>query len=189
MIFLTSLMNKEASWDDISELYGFKLMSSVPLLPKIHDEHIKPTKLKMKVNLATEIFSQTVGSLMLNCSSKNLLPHDFSATAEVLWFFNDLFDSLNGAGNPINGSLKGSINRNSIHFDYWKYALSMLEEMHWIDRITGKVSNRSKVLHKFRSTIKGYQEIVRMCLNLNMPYVSIRYEISLRFPKYNHHKT
>lgn len=165
-----------ATWEDISKLYSFKLESSVPILRKIHDEHIEPKKKKMKVDVATQVFSETFGTVMLNCSNQNVLKRDLSSTAQVLLFFNDLFDSLNGFGSPIKGSLKGSIDSNSIHFDYWNYALNMLKEMEWIDKTTEKVSNRAKVIHKYQSTIKGYMEIIRICSGLSKSFVSLRYE-------------
>lgn len=165
---------KTATWDDVSDLYAFNLKASVPLLNKIHDEHINPQKDKMKVDKATQVFSESFGTVMLNCSKKNLLPRDFSSTAQILLFFNDLFDSMNGFGSPKEESLKGSIDQSSIHFVYWEYALSMLKEMEWIDKTSGRVSNRAKVLHKYQSTIKGYMEIIRICFSLNMSHVSLR---------------
>lgn len=163
-----------AEWSGIVELYSINSKASIPLLEKIHDEHINPSKNKMKVNLATQVFSQTFGTLMLNFSKESLLSRDFSSTAQLLLFYNDLFDSLNGFGACISGSLKGSVNSKSAHFAFWEYALFMLKQMAWFDKKKLKESKRSKVLFKYQSTIKGYIEILRICFSLNMSQVSLR---------------
>lgn len=140
----------------------------------------------MKVSVATQVLSETFGKVMLNYSEKTLLPRDCTGTAQVILFFNDLFDSLNGGGPPQDQSLKGSINQNSIHFAYWNYAIEMLSNMNFIDKETGKVSNRSNVIFRFISTIRGFIEITKLCLNLNMKVISLRYRNLLLKLFYNY---
>lgn len=170
---------KYASWNHVSELYKLDSLASQRLLPKLTDEHIKPVKLKMKVSVATQVFSKSVGDVMLKCTAKNQLPKNFEDTAYMLLFFNDLYDSINGSGVPQSGTLKGGIDKNSVHFAFWEYALSVLSNMNFIDISTRKISNRSTVLKKFESTIRGYVEITRICLNLNMSKVELRYNYYL----------
>lgn len=164
-----------ASWADVENLYQIDRTGFHRLLPKITEQHINPTKLKMRVCVATQVFSQTYGTVMLHCAENQQLPSKSSATAQILLFFNDLFDSLNGSGPTQTGSLEGSINEHSVHFVFWEYALTMLAKMKFVDKDTGKINTRSSVLYKIQSTIKGYQEIARICLNLNMKDVSLRY--------------
>lgn len=164
-----------ASWDDVEDTYLLDLQGTERLLKKITDEHINPNKSKMKVCVATQVLSETFGKVMLNYSEKSLLPRDCTGTAQVILFFNDLFDSLNGGGPPQDGSLKGSINENSIHFSYWNYAIEMLSNMHYVDKETGKINNRSSVIFKFISTIKCFIEITKLCLNMKMKEISLRY--------------
>lgn len=129
----------------------------------------------MKVCVATQVFSQTFGNVILHFSEQGHCPEDCFGTAQLLLFFNDLFDSLNGSGEPQQDTLFGSVNESSIHFVYWEYALKMLTEMTFIDKQTRKPDNRSSVLFKFMSTIKGYIELTRFCLNVNMKEVALRY--------------
>lgn len=168
-------MNKKevltASWDDVSDLY---LKGSKKLLPKITPEHINPDKLKMKVSTATQVFSQTYGKVMLHCSEKKQLPRDCSGTAQILMFFNDLFDSLNGSCVTVN-ELKAPITESSVHFQYWDYALGMFSGMIFIDKITGKASNRSKNVQNWQSTVRGYYELSKKCLSLGMTEIALRY--------------
>lgn len=164
-----------AKWDHVERLYSQSLKGSTKLLPKISAEHINPNRSKMKVSVATQVFSETYGTTMLKFVDSQLLTKDYSDTAEVLLFFNDLFDSINGSSEYDDDNLKGPVTENSMHFAFWDYALDMLSKMKFYDKKTGKVTNRTAVLKHFESTIKGYIEICRKCLNLNMTEISIRY--------------
>lgn len=166
---------QKASWADVVKLYELDRTGVHRLLPKITDEHINPTKLKMRVYVATQVFSQTYGSVMQRCVAKKQLPEKASGTALILLFFNDLFDSLNGSGPAQPESLKGSIDEHSIHFVFWEYALLMLSKMQFVNKETGEINNRSTVLYRIMSTIRGYQEFTRICLNMKMKEVALRY--------------
>lgn len=166
---------KFASWSHVSDLYDLDCQGNYRRLRKITPEHIKPNKLKMKVSVATQVFSKTYGTFMMECCEQEQLPTNYSDTAQILLFFNDLYDSINGSNEPENDTLKGSVNEDSDHFQYWEYALKMLSKMNFIDKETNEVNNASTVLKKFESTIRGYIEIASKCLNLKMDDVPIRY--------------
>lgn len=164
-----------ASWDDVSDLYDLNLKGSQRLLKKITPEHIAPNRRKMKVSVATQVFSQTYGKVMQHCSEKMQLPRDCTSTAQILIFFNDLFDSMNGSCSVIN-ELNSPITKNSVHFKYWEYALSMLSKMKFIKKIMGEVTNRTKNLQNWQSTIRGYIELCKKCFDLGMKEVALRYK-------------
>lgn len=165
-----------ASWEHVAHVfYEFDLKGSQRLLKKITDEHINPDNLKMKVSVATQIFSQKFGNVILDLSEQGQCSKEYVGTAQVLLFFNDLFDSLNGSGEPLQDTLIGAITETSIHFVYWEYALKMLSKMTFIDKITRQQNNRSSVIFKFMSTIRGYAEITKLCLNHGMKEVVLRY--------------
>lgn len=164
-----------ASWKHVKESYDYSLKASTKLLPKISAEHINPNKSKMKVSLAAQIFSQTFGDMMLKYSDNRLLPKRFADTAEILIFFNDLFDSFNGSCSPGKNLLKGPVTESSIHFLFWNYALRMLSKMEFMDTTTGRRTNRTAVLQHFQSTIRGYIEVCKKCFKLNVNEVPIRY--------------
>lgn len=167
-------VKKYASWDHIKELYELDFRATQRRVKKLTPEHINPNREKMKVSNATQIFSKTVGTVMLECSEKKQLSAGATDTALVLLFFNDLFDSLNGGGVPQSESLKGSIDDQSVHFAYWEYALSVIRNMNFVDKTTRAINNRSSVLKKLESTIRGYMEATTICLNSNIPEVAIR---------------
>lgn len=173
---------RTASWTDVKDFYKKYQKSSSQLLSNITDEHINPKQLKMKVSVAAEIFSNTFGNTMKNYSYSSNPKRDFSGTADILIYFNDIFDSMNGAGDAIQNSIKGSISENSGHLSYWKNAIPEIEKMEWVikekdeeekakkektatklakNRKTrkepqvGDICHRSKVLLNTVSTLKG----------------------------------
>lgn len=164
-----------ASWDDVKRVYDLDRTGCPRLLHKITDEHIRPQKLKMKVCVATQVFSETYSTVMKKFVERKLIPESSCATAQLLLFFNDLFDSANGFGPSQNETLKGSINKDSFHFAFWEWALFMLSKMDFIDKVTGEVNSYSTVINKVQSTIRGYQEVTRICLNNDIEEVSLRY--------------
>lgn len=164
-----------ALWNHVQGLYRHSLLESTKPLPKISAEHMNPKKMKMKVSVATQVFSNTYGNLMLKYAGNGTLPKKYSNTADILLFFNDVFDSINGSSKYTNKDLKGPVTASSIHFKFWDWALSMLLNMRFCDKATGKVTNRTSVLKHIQSTIKGYIEICKKCLKLNMTDISIRY--------------
>ncbi len=158
-----------ASWDDVRDFYNFNVGSTTRLLRKITAEHIDPKKLKMKVSIAAQVFSNTFGNIMLYCSEHKLLSRDFSGTGHILVFFNHLFDSLNGGAtktkiNPLRSAITMK-NKDKI-FEFWEYAISMLETMDFIDKTTRTVNNGSSVLKKTISTIRGFMKLTTLCLSL-----------------------
>lgn len=164
-----------ASWDDVQRLFELDRIGCHRSLPKITDEHMKPAKLKMKVSVATQVFSQTYGTVMIASAKSKRMPDRSIGTGQMLLFINDLFDSINGSGPAEMGSLKGSVNEYSVHFAFWEWVLFMLAKMNYIDKTTGYVNCRSTVINKLESTIRGYQNVTRICLNKNVEEVSLRY--------------
>lgn len=166
-----------AVWEDIKHFYEFDVKNnSCRLVRKIDHDHIYPENDKMKVSLASQIFSKTLGSIMLFCSKHHLVSRDYSGTAYLLMFVNNLFDSLNGGGKPEAGTFRGPINNDNKnkYFNFWEYAISNLEKMDYIDIADGGVNNRSTVILKTISTIKGYMELTKICLSLGVKSVSLR---------------
>lgn len=175
-----------ATWDDISEFYNSNKSGSVRLVEKITDEHINPVKRKMNVKLAAQVFSNTMGQSMRSWSQSKETKErnkqqrgkkrDFGATADILIFFNDVFDSLNG-GKSTGNDVKGSIGVNSNHEHFWEYAITMLSKMDFVfkegDNV-GHISKRCKILSRLISTIRGFQQIKKTLLRYNITSFSPR---------------
>lgn len=163
-----------ATWKDVSDTYDLNLKGSKQLLKKITPEHIQPNKMKMKVSTAAQVFSVTYGTVMHHFSQCRYLERDCTGTANVLCFFNDLFDSLNGSSVKAN-LLNCAVTKDSHHFRFWDYALDMLSNMNFIDPATGKASNRTKNVQNWQSTIRGYYELSNKCFGLGMTEIALRY--------------
>lgn len=170
-------VKKIASWDHIYKLYTDDTKSPQRLLLKLTDEHLAPKKYKMKVSLASQVFSETCGTEMLRCIQNKKLPAHFDGTAQLLLFINDIFDSMNGSVHQKEGTLKSAVQANSIHFSFWEYALSMLSKMNFVNKDDGKINNRSTVLKKLESTIRAFMAFSKVCFELDIPKVSIRYHL------------
>lgn len=163
-------------WDDIDKLYRLDLRSTPQRrLENLTEEHLKPTKDKMKVSTATQVLSETCGTVMLEYVEKGLVEPHFVSTAQIILFMNDIFDSINGSHQNPTGTLKSSVSRESIHFEYWEYAVWMLQNMFFVYKLTGERNNRSTVLQKFESTIRGYREVAQICFDAGISKLDIRY--------------
>lgn len=162
-----------ASWDDVSGMYGYDRSGVIRLLPIITDEHIDPTRKKIKVSLDAEVFSNTFAKVMLFCSERNQLPRDFSGTASILSFFNDLFDSLNGRFKFKSG-LKGPVTKNSPHFKFWEYAKLMLPKMKFLHKVTNVRDNRSPTIKNFISTVMGFEYIAKKVMEKDIKAIAFR---------------
>lgn len=165
----------KASWEHLRRSYEHSFLTNTKL-PNITAEHLEPKKSKMRVDLAAQIFSQTFGNMILKYASKGELPKRFTDTAEVLLFFNDVFDSVNGSRScpSEKNQLKAAVKDNSIHFSFWSYALCMLSRMAFLDPRTGQPTRKTSVLQHFQSTIRGYIELCKKCFNLNVTDISLR---------------
>ncbi|XP_047030609.1 uncharacterized protein LOC124637923 isoform X2 [Helicoverpa zea] len=131
--------NKRASWRDIMYVYDLDNRSGhTRALPGLRAEHVDPQKLnKMKVKTAAQVLSAETAAMLefthsvykdLNCSLETM-----EATAEVVLFFSDLFDSVSGAPGGLKGKLRNAVKKNSPHADFWRKAISKLKIMGFSD--------------------------------------------------------
>lgn len=165
-----------ADWDDIKDFYEFDTKNTCRLLPKITKNHINPESDKMKVVNAAQVFSRTFGTMMLFCSNQNLLPKDCSGTAYILMFVNNVFDSINGGGKAVPNTFRGPINESNKnkYFKFWEYAIGSLESMTFVDKEKGDTNNRSSVIPKTISTLKGYMALTKFCFSVGFKTIALR---------------
>lgn len=77
-------------------------------------------------------------------------------TAETVFFFNDLFDSVNGNNNE--SDLRSPISDNSAHHSFWTDAKIRLRKMSYVDKITRELIS-VPTLKNWLFTIDGFQKI------------------------------
>ncbi|KAJ6642587.1 DNA transposase THAP9 [Pseudolycoriella hygida] len=167
--------HRSASWSDLRDFYRFNNTGAFfNLIPKITDEHLYPTRHKMKVKIATQVFSGTVGRNMYLCWKRNVFKNNCIGTAAILLFFNELFDSVNGGDVPDPETLTGALTVKSKHFDFWDYAIRMLESMKFSDNLKTGKPNRSNVFKHFTSTLKGIRRISERLFEAGIQSISLR---------------
>ncbi|KAJ8943123.1 hypothetical protein NQ318_017319 [Aromia moschata] len=126
-----------AKWDHILQFYFLDLSDDVRICPKLTDCHVILEKInKMKVSACTQVFSNTVGSLMKRISKWNIehgrkLSPEAEDRAELILFLDKLFDSLNGMNRiaPSSKPLKGAVTKHSAHEAFWIEAIKVIETM------------------------------------------------------------
>ncbi|CAH0731378.1 unnamed protein product, partial [Brenthis ino] len=110
---------------------------------KITEYHCNPNKIpKINVKFASQIFSQTVGVNMGYLADKGLLPKECQDTADIIIFFDELFESMNGSF--LNSSKRSGkqllqpLTPSSLHNQIWRKAKQILKTMKFISK-EGKV--------------------------------------------------
>ncbi|CAH0717089.1 unnamed protein product, partial [Brenthis ino] len=135
---------KLAKWEHIVNFYeNVPTYKGIKLVKKNTEYHCNPNKIpKMKGKFASQIFSQTVGVNMGYLADKGLLPKECQDTADIIIFFDELFDSMNGSF--LNSSKRSGkqllqpLTPSSLHNQIWRKAKQILKTMKFISK-EGKV--------------------------------------------------
>lgn len=91
----------------------------------------------------------------------NGLPKEDLATAELLRFFNDLFDSVNGeASANERAPLRVVVNKDSEHHKFWTSATKKLAHMRFVAKKTNECMPPSLV--HWRTTIESFQKLYKI---------------------------
>ncbi|XP_039302748.1 uncharacterized protein LOC120357108 [Solenopsis invicta] len=132
-----------ASWDTLKTAWIMdkKINTIRPLLKKITAEHILEDKIKkMRVKYAVQAMSGTIAGVIqtfatskcvVSINQKDIqIGEEEIATATVVNFFNDLFDSVNGDDRREDANeLRCSVTENSKHHTFWVSAKNQLHKM------------------------------------------------------------
>lgn len=113
---LIDINSQKIQWSHILTLHKLQESEGMHLGNKLRSAHVNYFKQKMKVRLATQIFSKSVADSLLFCKD-NLMLKEFelcNGTIQFLLNFNDLFDILNSKSMRQAG-LKQAINSENIN--------------------------------------------------------------------------
>ncbi|KAJ8720566.1 hypothetical protein PYW08_006031 [Mythimna loreyi] len=88
----------------------------------------------MRVKHCTQVFSQSVGVGLACLADMGVLDKESHETADLLMFFDNLFDSVNGSFSDIR---HGKINRAAVtptspHRNLWNYSIPILKTMRFV---------------------------------------------------------
>ncbi|KAL0129508.1 hypothetical protein PUN28_001639 [Cardiocondyla obscurior] len=163
---------KFASWEVIEQAYHMDLTHTMyRLMPKITAEHIIKNKVKKKkVKNAAQVLSMTMGGFIHHHTKLEgyvntiygplKMPEKRGQnTAEIILFFDQLFDSVNGHTLKPEKPLRVAISHNSPHFPFWQRALRRLQRMRFVDRKNKTQLRDINVLKNWISTIRGLRKL------------------------------
>ncbi|XP_071554020.1 uncharacterized protein [Temnothorax nylanderi] len=163
---------KFASWEIIEQAYHMDLTHSMyRLMPKITAEHIIKSKMKKKkVKNAAQVLSTTMGGFIHHHTKLEgyvntiygplKMPEKKGRdTAEIILFFDRLFDSVNGHTLKPEKPLRVAISHNSPHFPFWERAVKRLQRMRFVDRRNKNQLRDSDILKNWVSTIRGLRKL------------------------------
>lgn len=80
-------------------------------------------------------------------------------TAEIILFFDQLFDSVNGHTLKPEKLLRVAVSDNSPHFAFWKKAIKRLRNMRFVNQKDKNPITRSTILNDWISTIQGFRKL------------------------------
>jgi len=95
-------------------------------------------------------------------------------TAEIVFFFDQLFDSVNGYTLKPEKLLRVAVSHNSSHFKFWGMAIKKLQRMHFIDSETKTLLKDSPVLTNWIYTIKGFRKLWMILKKHDFKYLKPR---------------
>ncbi|KAF2887368.1 hypothetical protein ILUMI_18808 [Ignelater luminosus] len=178
---------KIAKWSHIVDAYHIDVASgNLRLMPKLTELHVIPDKIKkMKVSICTQVFSRSVAAGINefaiterhSADGKTIMSADGMDTAELLKFFDDLFDSVNGGiGYKTLGKPLRNLTRTagySLQKEMWDRAIPVIASMEFIPK---KRSDRIKpeVLKNWILTLHGFQLIRERLSNLGFKAFAAR---------------
>ena len=120
----------------------------IRLAPKLSEKHVHPPPIwgKIKVKLATQVFSHSVSSAMKTYEAVNDLPPSAKQTALFCEFMNSIFDVLNSNTQFSLSPLKTALNpsSNSHSYEFIEKAICWLQSWKICDK-KGEIIN-----HRFR---------------------------------------
>ncbi|XP_076247801.1 uncharacterized protein LOC143187475 [Calliopsis andreniformis] len=165
-----------ASWRIIEQAYNMDISGYVvrPMMKRLTNEHVVPEKIpKMKVKYASQVFSETVASHIGFLSRHQCVvetdhgplkipKEEGLTTAEVLNFFNKLFDSVNGHSAATEAQLRTVISEASAHEEFWSDAIKYIKCMRYVHPLTKMPVSGSLCLKNWMKTISAFQVLWRL---------------------------
>ncbi|XP_044586824.1 uncharacterized protein LOC123266582 [Cotesia glomerata] len=162
-----------AQWDDVEQAYRVdKHRTTGSRVTKLTDEHIYVKKIKkMRVRPAAQIMSRTVANLIKSVidspdpiettEGQVYMDHKSLFTAEILNFFNDLFDSINGSPRHIKTTapLRATVTADSPHHEFWARSKYFLGQLRFLDPKNTKRKASVPTLDNWKLNVEGFMKL------------------------------
>ena len=151
---------KTASWDDIKYIFEHDQQQTFRCCPKLTKQHLHPNGFqKMKVSLATQIFSQTVASALSTYIALGALPPSAIGTAELVSNLDNIFDCLNSSCLNSPKQYRKPISTNSAHHKFIEEMLQFISQIRVKDKNGKDVTSQLWCLKALKQTLNGIMEI------------------------------
>ncbi|CAK1598240.1 unnamed protein product, partial [Parnassius mnemosyne] len=176
---------KRVTWNDIVDVYNADCKHGESrILHKLTDQHVIPDKIKkMKVKNCVRVLSKSVSAALSYTSAFPLYPDGspisktLKNTAAAVSFFDDLFDSVNGASTNEKMSkgknLRKVVTLKSAHHEFWNKAIKILQGIKFICKDGTLKSVPS--LKNWIITLKSLKRVWELLASKNIKIMRPRY--------------
>lgn len=169
----------EISWDPIVEHLEpmTRVASIMSTCPKIRKQHLDPQGYdRMKVRLATQIFSHSVSASMKNAINLGKLKHEKALlTAKFLAGADVAFDLLNSSTNNNNKKpWKRALKRDDENFDLLRRFLTILESISFCPKKDDSANAKVYCIDMLRQTINAIIIVSNICFDKGIEHVKTR---------------
>ncbi|XP_049817860.1 uncharacterized protein LOC126264344 [Aethina tumida] len=175
-------LDKVSSWSHIIDIYKMdQKMGNFSQFSKLTDEHVLPHKIrKMRVKNCTQVFSSTVATALkiraeiskeLTPTSQYFVSPKATETADLLLFFDQLFDSVNGSAinSHVGKDLRSVVTFKSKDFMFWQQSLPILKSMYFNSHQIFTPS-----LKNWHFTLRGFIYLSKKLLGMGFKFISPR---------------
>lgn len=157
------------SWVIIKQLYDLEKGKTLRMCPKLTDSHILPPKFggKMKVRLATQVFSHSVCAGLRSYVALQSLPKSALITATFCEKVNRLIDIMNSSLQFGSTPFKSALKLNSESF----IEIEQLKE--WVLRwkvVNSKGQVRNRQFRFLRGIIMSLNSLKLICISVSQKY-------------------
>lgn len=152
--------SKKISWKYIKDFYELDQKFPVKAAHKLTDSHIYPTSFqKMKVKLATQVFSYSVYVGMTFYIRFGSLPAEATETAEFVNRIDQLFDILNSSQTFASKKYNAAFEANSFQLEFLMDCLSLFKSLEIRDKNNMNVTKKTKFI---KSLIISINSIIKL---------------------------
>lgn len=142
----------EARKTYLEMMFNIDKTKQFKLAPRLSNDHINPNNFqKMKVKLASQVFSHSVGVAMHTYIQFNVLPTEASTTANFILKINDFFDLLNSNNLSNFQAFMGTEKQRKL----LEEMDTLFKNLHVVNSDGKNVTKQLKFLYGWRVTIKS----------------------------------
>lgn len=114
-----------------------------------------------------------VGVVPTDAGDLKITEEEGIATAEVINFFNDLFDSVNAKERDEINELRCPVTDDSAHHAFWTDARTKLRKMRYVEKVTREIVKSVPTLTNWLFTIDGFQKVWKI-VNLKYNFTNLK---------------